>query len=209
MTSRTSAVAVCCSNASRVSVISRVFSIAMTAWSAKVRTSSICRSVNGSTRWRASAMHARSARPRATAARRRTVRMPAERDRLRHRIFRIGGDVVRRGRHCRSSATRPAMLLRSSRRDHVMCAPSHRIRGGNREMSPRSRYTIALARRIDGHIGIAEPRSGLDQRVEHRLQVEGRAADDLQDVAGGGLIFERLFEIAGALLQFPIGCARW
>ena len=54
MTLSTSAVAVCCSNASRVSVISRVFSIAMTAWSAKVRTSSICRSVNGSTRWRAS-----------------------------------------------------------------------------------------------------------------------------------------------------------
>jgi len=36
--------------AGRVSVMSRVFSIAMTAWSAKVRTSSICRSVKGSTR---------------------------------------------------------------------------------------------------------------------------------------------------------------
>ena len=32
----------------------RVFSIAITACSAKVRTSSICRSVNGSARWRAS-----------------------------------------------------------------------------------------------------------------------------------------------------------
>jgi hypothetical protein len=31
-------------------VISGVFSIAITAWSAKVRTSSICRSVKGSTR---------------------------------------------------------------------------------------------------------------------------------------------------------------
>ena len=58
MTRSTSAVAVCCSKASRVSVISRVFSIAITAWSAKVRTSSICRSVNGSTRWRASVDHA-------------------------------------------------------------------------------------------------------------------------------------------------------
>ena len=53
MTCNTSAVAVCCSSASRVSVSSRVFSIAMTAWSAKVRTSSICRSVKGSTRCRA------------------------------------------------------------------------------------------------------------------------------------------------------------
>ena len=36
MTCNTSAVAVCCSNASRVSVRSRTFSIAMTAWSANV-----------------------------------------------------------------------------------------------------------------------------------------------------------------------------
>ena len=34
----------------------RVFSIAITAWSAKVRTSSICRSVKGSMRWRARTM---------------------------------------------------------------------------------------------------------------------------------------------------------
>jgi len=33
---------------------SREFSIAMTAWSAKVRTSSICRTVNGSTHFRES-----------------------------------------------------------------------------------------------------------------------------------------------------------
>ena len=52
MTCNTSAVAVCCSSDSRSSVNSRAFSIAMTAWSAKVRTSSICRSVNGSTRFR-------------------------------------------------------------------------------------------------------------------------------------------------------------
>src|SRR5215469_18314846 len=53
MTCNTSAVAVCCSSDSRSSVNSRAFSIAITAWSAKVRTSSICRSVNGSTRFRA------------------------------------------------------------------------------------------------------------------------------------------------------------
>ena len=35
MTCSTSAVAVCCSNASRVSVYSRAFSIAITAWAAK------------------------------------------------------------------------------------------------------------------------------------------------------------------------------
>ena len=40
-----------------------------------------------------------------------------------------------------------------------------------------------------------------DQRVEHRLQIERRAADDLQHVGGGGLLLQRLGEIAGARLH--------
>ena len=52
MTCNTSAVAVCCSNASRVSVNSRAFSIAMTACAAKFCNSAICLSVNGRTSWR-------------------------------------------------------------------------------------------------------------------------------------------------------------
>ena len=52
MTCSTSAVAVCCSSASRVSVISRAFSIAMTACAAKFCNSAICLSVNGRTSWR-------------------------------------------------------------------------------------------------------------------------------------------------------------
>ena len=60
MTCNTSEVAVCCSNASESSRVractssnSRTFSIAITAWSAKVWTSSICLSVNGCTSARA------------------------------------------------------------------------------------------------------------------------------------------------------------
>ena len=52
MTRNTSAVAVCCSSASRVSVISRAFSIAITACAAKFSNSAICLSVNGRTSWR-------------------------------------------------------------------------------------------------------------------------------------------------------------
>ena len=52
MTCNTSAVAVCCSNASRVSVISRAFSIAITACAAKFSRSAICLSENGRTSWR-------------------------------------------------------------------------------------------------------------------------------------------------------------
>jgi hypothetical protein len=56
MTCNTSDVAVCCSSASESSRVractasnSRTFSIAITAWSAKVATSSICLSPNGRT----------------------------------------------------------------------------------------------------------------------------------------------------------------
>ena len=52
MTCSTSAVAVCCSSASRVSVSSRAFSIAITACAAKFCNSAICLSVNGRTSWR-------------------------------------------------------------------------------------------------------------------------------------------------------------
>ena len=47
ITRRISAVAVCCSKASFVSLNSRTFSIAITAWSAKVCRSAICVSENG------------------------------------------------------------------------------------------------------------------------------------------------------------------
>jgi hypothetical protein len=49
ITCKTSAVAVCCSNASRVSVKSRAFSIAMTASEAKFSSSAICLSEKGLT----------------------------------------------------------------------------------------------------------------------------------------------------------------
>ena len=49
MTCKTSAVAVCCSRASRVSVISRAFSIAITACAAKFCKSAISLSENGRT----------------------------------------------------------------------------------------------------------------------------------------------------------------
>jgi hypothetical protein len=49
MTLSTSAVAVCCCSDSRSSLSSRVFSIAMTAWSANVRSKMICLSVKGFT----------------------------------------------------------------------------------------------------------------------------------------------------------------
>src|SRR5262249_37978052 len=41
-------------------------------------------------------------------------------------------------------------------------------------------------------VRLAQPRCRLDERLEHRLQIEGRAADDLEYVRGGGLLLQRL-----------------
>jgi len=51
-------------------------------------------------------------------------------------------------------------------------------------------------------VRVAQPRGGFNERIQHWLQVEGRAADDLEDIACRSLVFERFFEIARARVQF-------
>ena len=60
-------------------------------------------------------------------------------------------------------------------------------------MSPSRRKMTPLAPRT--------ARRPSDQRVEHGLQIERRAADDLQHVGGRGLLLQRLGEIARARLH--------
>src|SRR6516162_8447215 len=51
-------------------------------------------------------------------------------------------------------------------------------------------------------ICVAKSNGRLDQRVEHAVQIEGRAADDFEHVGGGGLLLQRLaqfVEQAGVL----------
>ena len=40
------------------------------------------------------------------------------------------------------------------------------------------------------HLSFAKPSRRLDQRVEHRLQIKSRAADNLEHVGGGGLLLQ-------------------
>jgi hypothetical protein len=61
---------------------------------------------------------------------------------------------------------------------------------------------LALAHRDRRTIAAAKPLGGSGDRVEHRLQIEAGPADDLEHVAGRGLVFERFFEVARAGLQF-------
>src|SRR5215831_1156336 len=59
---------------------------------------------------------------------------------------------------------------------------------------------LALSADDVSRIGAAQTRGRFAQRVEHRLQIKGRAADDLQHVAGRRLVFERFFEVVRAAL---------
>ena len=45
-----------------------------------------------------------------------------------------------------------------------------------------------------GHVLLAKPGGGLDQRVQHGSEIEGRAAYDLEHVSGGRLLLQRLVE---------------
>ena len=47
----------------------------------------------------------------------------------------------------------------------------------------------------EGLIGLAQACRRLDQRIEHRLQIERRAADDLEHVGGRGLLLERFAQL--------------
>ena len=41
-------------------------------------------------------------------------------------------------------------------------------------------------------VRLAKSRGRFDQRVEHGLQIEGRAADDLEHIGGGGLLLQEI-----------------
>ena len=199
MTCNTSAVAVCCSSASRVSVRSRAFSIAMTAWSAKVRTNSIC--LFGE---RLDPLASEHKHPdRLALAQQRHAEIGANLP----SVSRLGTYIPGR-RRCRRYE-RPVPQARPAR-----CAcrdpgakrpcPHERLVFGREAQDRAGPINVALAAVDDRHFGAAQPSGGLDQRIQNRLQIEGRAADDLQHIAGRGLVFERFLEVAGALLQFAM-----
>src|SRR5439155_4768629 len=52
----------------------------------------------------------------------------------------------------------------------------------------------------DGKVSVTQPARGLDDGAEHRLEVEARAADDIEHIAGRGLVFERLLKVTFARL---------
>src|SRR5262249_31737265 len=49
---------------------------------------------------------------------------------------------------------------------------------------------FAITQKDEGIFRLAKPRRRLDQCIEHDLKIEGRPADDLQNVSGRGLLLE-------------------
>jgi len=94
------------------------------------------------------------------------------------------GDAVATGDHGSVAHDRPMLGLRCTVRTR------HKA------------VDLALAYCDVSGIGAAKPDGRFDHCVQHRLHIGGRAADDLEHVAGRGLVFERLFEVARAGLQF-------
>ena len=71
-----------------------------------------------------------------------------------------------------------------------------------RKAETRRKLQDAILRLRDrGLIRFAQARCQLDQRIEHRFEIESGAADDLEHVGSGGLLLERFAQIARACLH--------
>ena len=203
MTLSTSEVAVCCSSDSvrssvrwRTSSNSRTFSMAITAWSAKFVTSSICLSVNGS--------HLVRGQTTNDADRRR----PLEQRNAEHRA--VAADLAEpRTRYSGSARTSGIWTVLPSSAARPVTLPRSGVSGwfartrsssGDSHSWRRSR-NASPSRSEDHAISASQSASPFDQRVEHRLQIEGRAADDLEHVGGRGLLLQR-FADRCSLAQF-------
>ena len=78
----------------------------------------------------------------------------------------------------------------------LLCGPIERLR---REGDRNEK--VALASMNHPHLGIAEASHAHDERIKHRLQVRRRRRDRAQDIGGGGLLLQRLGDLAVALLE--------
>src|SRR5262249_37913038 len=63
---------------------------------------------------------------------------------------------------------------------------------GSKAVTGGETITVAFATEDERVIRLAQACCRLDQGVEHGLQIECRAADDLEHVRSGGLLLQRL-----------------
>src|SRR5262249_29423394 len=168
------------------------FSIAIAAWSAKVVTSSICLSVNGSTVLRVKKHAGRSALAQHRHAEDCAhVGEPGSYSqpylRICFGVHDMNGLALEYDPAGDRPAIRPERML-----FHVLLL----LRG--KAVARDMMVGAALGEPDGSPIRAAKACSRLGERVEHRLQIEGRAADDLEHVGGGSLLLQRFGEVARA-----------
>ncbi len=99
----------------------------------------------------------------------------------------------------RGSPGDTAAIHRDLQRQEII--PNSRVHVGRMAEAGGPAEKFALALEQPGVIRLAQPRRQLDQGIEHGLQIEGRAADHLEHVGGGGLLLQRFGELLGARLH--------
>src|SRR5262245_22186275 len=181
MTLRTSAVAVCCCNDSRSSLSSRVFSIAMTAWLAKVFKTSSCFSDSGPGASLMTLMVPIAASPRRIGMMV-IARLPVAR-KLRSAARKLGRSVLGVGNvHGLGIENGNAMHVFAGERDRKP-AP-HRFGAGGIRVGDRRGRDLVLVHERDHDGGVRKQlEPTLHDRVEHGLGVVERLADDAENVS--------------------------
>src|SRR5262245_1915200 len=113
--------------------------------------------------------------------------------------------VFRIGEHVRN-VYNPA-LQRDTSRDSISA-------GGNRmlphvffqlrrvSVASRNAIDVAITKENEVVLRLAQPSCRLHERIEHRLQIEGRAADDLEHVSGHRLLLQSFGQISVPCLHF-------
>jgi hypothetical protein len=80
--------------------------------------------------------------------------------------------------------------------------PIHQLPGRGRHVVRRGDERDVVLDAVDHRLGRpAQSRRVLHEGVQHRLEIKRRAADDLQDLGGGGLLLQCLTQLGVALLQ--------
>ena len=160
--------------------------MAITAWSAKVSSSLICAGVKGRTSARAQNQRVPLAdegeRPKKCASRCRNL--PS------------GNRSVHGRREC------GARHARASSDMWLINTDLDAADGYGTKMSPRN-HSVPLAESQHHVINPANPGGALDDGVEHRLHVRGRAADDAEHLGGCSLMLQRLAQFRIALTAVP------
>ena len=115
----------------------------------------------------------------------------ADGDHLRQSVIPVGGKIL--DLHHRQPLRCPSdNAAASGLEDKVLSDGSELRREGEGRDRP---IHIAIAFGDHSHFSAAEPGSGFDHGIQNRLQIEGRAADDLEDITRRHLIFERLAQL--------------